>query len=172
MGCLVREVGGLVLYPTWGRFSARCCRRPQPLTACTRCSSVPMFAACPWTIPNLLLHDEPLPVSGQRAFGYSNIFVYCSNPGLSSQPRPQCESPAGRDHVQSLAASRGLHGVRSSRRGRAYRLARALTLVAVEEAPAELVAGARQNNADYASAGRLRHAPRPPSKRRIAAATL
>jgi hypothetical protein len=35
----------------------------------------------PWTIPNLLLHDKPLPLSDQRAFGYNKIFVYCSNPG-------------------------------------------------------------------------------------------
>jgi hypothetical protein len=30
-----------------------------------------------WTIPNLLLHDKPLPLSQQQAFG---LFVYCSNP--------------------------------------------------------------------------------------------
>jgi hypothetical protein len=35
----------------------------------------------PWTIPNLLLHDKPLPLSEQRAFGYTKIFVYCSSPG-------------------------------------------------------------------------------------------
>ena len=35
----------------------------------------------PWTIPNLLLYDKPLPLSDQRAFGYTKLFVYCSNPG-------------------------------------------------------------------------------------------
>jgi hypothetical protein len=35
----------------------------------------------PWTIPNLLLHDKPLPLSEQRALGYTKLFVYCSNPG-------------------------------------------------------------------------------------------
>jgi hypothetical protein len=35
----------------------------------------------PWTIPNLLLHDKPLPLSDQRASGYSHVFVYCLNPG-------------------------------------------------------------------------------------------
>jgi len=35
----------------------------------------------PRTIPNLLLYDKPLPLSEQRAFGHTKIFVYCSNPG-------------------------------------------------------------------------------------------
>jgi hypothetical protein len=35
----------------------------------------------PWTIPNLLLHDKPLPLSDQRASGYAHIFAYCLNPG-------------------------------------------------------------------------------------------
>jgi len=35
----------------------------------------------PWTIPNLLLYDKPLPLSDQRAFGYTKLFVHCSNPG-------------------------------------------------------------------------------------------
>ena len=35
----------------------------------------------PWTIPNLLLHDKPLPLSDQRASGYAHVFAYCFNPG-------------------------------------------------------------------------------------------
>jgi hypothetical protein len=31
----------------------------------------------PWTIPNLLLHDKPLPLSDQRASGYAHVFAYC-----------------------------------------------------------------------------------------------
>jgi hypothetical protein len=54
----------------------------------------------PWTIPNLLLRDKPLPLAEQRAFGYTKLFVYCSNPGLSSQRRPRRKPPAGRDHLQ------------------------------------------------------------------------
>jgi hypothetical protein len=35
----------------------------------------------PWTIPNLLLHDKPPPLSDQRASGYAHVFAYCLNPG-------------------------------------------------------------------------------------------
>ena len=35
----------------------------------------------PWTIPNLLLHDKPLPLSDQRASGYAHVFAYCLFPG-------------------------------------------------------------------------------------------
>jgi len=35
----------------------------------------------PWTIPNLLLHDKPRPLVEQPAFGYTKLFVCCSNPG-------------------------------------------------------------------------------------------
>jgi len=34
----------------------------------------------PWTIHNLLLHDKPLPLSEQRALGYTKLFIYCSSP--------------------------------------------------------------------------------------------
>ena len=34
----------------------------------------------PWMIPNLLLHDKPVPLSDQRALGFTKLFVYCSNP--------------------------------------------------------------------------------------------
>jgi hypothetical protein len=36
----------------------------------------------PWTIPNLLLHDKPVPLSNMRSHGRTRVFVYfCSNPG-------------------------------------------------------------------------------------------
>jgi hypothetical protein len=34
----------------------------------------------PWTIPNLLLHDKPVPLSNMRSLGRNMVFVYCSNP--------------------------------------------------------------------------------------------
>jgi hypothetical protein len=34
----------------------------------------------PWTIPNLLLHDKPVPLSNMRSLGRSKVFVYCGNP--------------------------------------------------------------------------------------------
>src|SRR5882672_6772697 len=33
----------------------------------------------PWTIPNLLLHDKPVPLSNMRSHGRTHVFVYCSN---------------------------------------------------------------------------------------------
>jgi hypothetical protein len=35
----------------------------------------------PWTIPNLLLHDKPVPLSNMRSHGRNRVFLYCSNPG-------------------------------------------------------------------------------------------
>ena len=35
----------------------------------------------PSTIPNLLLHDKPVPLSNMRSHGRKHVFVYCSNPG-------------------------------------------------------------------------------------------
>jgi hypothetical protein len=35
----------------------------------------------PWTIPNLLLHDTPVPLSNMRGHGRTHVFVHCSNPG-------------------------------------------------------------------------------------------
>ena len=34
----------------------------------------------PWTIPNLLLHDKPVPLSNMRTLGRTHIVVCCSNP--------------------------------------------------------------------------------------------
>jgi hypothetical protein len=34
----------------------------------------------PWTIPNLLLHDKPVPLANMRSLGRTHVFVYCSNP--------------------------------------------------------------------------------------------
>ena len=34
----------------------------------------------PWTIPNLLLHDKPVPLSNMRSLGRTRVFVHCSNP--------------------------------------------------------------------------------------------
>jgi hypothetical protein len=34
----------------------------------------------PWTIPNLLLHDKPVPLSNMRSHGRNRVFVCCSNP--------------------------------------------------------------------------------------------
>jgi hypothetical protein len=34
----------------------------------------------PWTIPNLLLHDKPVPLANMRSHGRNHAFVYCSNP--------------------------------------------------------------------------------------------
>ena len=34
----------------------------------------------PSTIPNLLLHDKPVPLSNMRSHGRKHVFVYCSNP--------------------------------------------------------------------------------------------
>jgi hypothetical protein len=35
----------------------------------------------PWTIPNFLLHDKPVPLANMRSHGRSRVFVSCSNPG-------------------------------------------------------------------------------------------
>ena len=35
----------------------------------------------PWTIPNLLLHDKPVPLENMRSHGRNRVFVYCNNPG-------------------------------------------------------------------------------------------
>jgi hypothetical protein len=34
----------------------------------------------PCTIPNLLLHDEPVPLANMRSLGRNRVVVYCSNP--------------------------------------------------------------------------------------------
>jgi hypothetical protein len=34
----------------------------------------------PWTIPNLLLHDKPVPLSNMRSLGRNHVFVVCGNP--------------------------------------------------------------------------------------------
>jgi hypothetical protein len=34
----------------------------------------------PWTIPNLLLHDKPVPLWNMRSHGRNRVFVCCSNP--------------------------------------------------------------------------------------------
>lgn len=34
----------------------------------------------PWTIPNLLLYDKPVPLANMRSVGPNQVFVYCSNP--------------------------------------------------------------------------------------------
>jgi hypothetical protein len=34
----------------------------------------------PWTIPNLLLHNKPVPRSNQRSLGYRKLWVHCGNP--------------------------------------------------------------------------------------------
>jgi hypothetical protein len=34
----------------------------------------------PWTIPNLLLHDKPVPLSNMRSLCRSKVFAYCGNP--------------------------------------------------------------------------------------------
>jgi hypothetical protein len=34
-----------------------------------------------WTIPNLLLHDKPVPPANMRSHGRNTVFVWCSNPG-------------------------------------------------------------------------------------------
>jgi hypothetical protein len=33
------------------------------------------------TIPNLLLHDKPVPLENMRSHGRNRVFVYCNNPG-------------------------------------------------------------------------------------------
>jgi hypothetical protein len=35
----------------------------------------------PWTIPNWLLHDKPVPLANMRSHGRIRMFVCCSNPG-------------------------------------------------------------------------------------------
>jgi hypothetical protein len=34
----------------------------------------------PWTIPNLVLHDKPVPLSNMRSYGRRHLFVNCGNP--------------------------------------------------------------------------------------------
>ena len=34
----------------------------------------------PWTIPNLLLHDKPVPLSNRRRHAQNRVLVCCSNP--------------------------------------------------------------------------------------------
>ena len=34
----------------------------------------------PWTIPNLLLHDKPVPLANMRSHGRKHVFVVCGNP--------------------------------------------------------------------------------------------
>jgi hypothetical protein len=38
------------------------------------------MGACPSTIPNLLLHDKPVPLAKMRSHGRSSAYVCCSNP--------------------------------------------------------------------------------------------
>ena len=76
----------------------------------------------PWTIPNLLLHDKPLPLSEQRALGYTKLFVNCSNPDCHHNAVLDASQMADEITYNDLPASHGLHGVRSSRCGRAHRL--------------------------------------------------
>jgi len=34
----------------------------------------------PWTIPDPLLHNKPVPLANMRSLGRNRVFVYCSNP--------------------------------------------------------------------------------------------
>ena len=34
----------------------------------------------PWTIPNLVLHDEPVRLANMRSHGRKHVFVNCGNP--------------------------------------------------------------------------------------------
>ena len=34
----------------------------------------------PWTIPNLVLHDKPVPLANMRSHGRKHVFVVCGNP--------------------------------------------------------------------------------------------
>jgi hypothetical protein len=34
----------------------------------------------PWTIPDLILHDKPVPLSNMRTHGQNRVFVCCGNP--------------------------------------------------------------------------------------------
>jgi hypothetical protein len=34
----------------------------------------------PWTIPNLVLHDKPVPLANMRCHGRKHVFVACGNP--------------------------------------------------------------------------------------------
>jgi hypothetical protein len=34
----------------------------------------------PWTIPNLLLHDKPVPLANMRSHGRNRVLVCCSTP--------------------------------------------------------------------------------------------
>jgi hypothetical protein len=34
----------------------------------------------PWTIPNLMLHDKPVPLASMRCHGRKHLFVVCGNP--------------------------------------------------------------------------------------------
>jgi hypothetical protein len=82
----------------------------------------------PWTIPNLLLHDKPVPLANMRSLGRTHVVVSCSNPDCHHnaeidasgfpgdvtfgdlQPRMLCtvcdhlEQPYGRLHPGRTAA--------------------------------------------------------------------
>jgi hypothetical protein len=34
----------------------------------------------PWTIPNLVLHDKPVPLANMRSHGRNRVLVCCGNP--------------------------------------------------------------------------------------------
>jgi hypothetical protein len=72
----------------------------------------PMFVA----IPDLLLHDKPVPLSDQRALGYTKIFVYCPNPGCRHNAVLDASDLPDEITYNGLP-SHGLQGMPSSWRG-------------------------------------------------------
>jgi hypothetical protein len=90
------------------RRRALTCHRPD-VTFGAACAA-PLQWAMPWTIPNPLLHDEPVPLASMRSLGRTHVLVCCSN--------PDCHHNAETDARGFSATPDALHRVRSSRRRR------------------------------------------------------
>jgi hypothetical protein len=85
------------------------CHRPDDATFGATCAA-PLQWAMPRTIPNPLLHDEPVPLASMRSLGRTHVLVCCSN--------PDCHHNAETDARGFSATPDALHRVRSSRRRR------------------------------------------------------
>jgi hypothetical protein len=78
----------------------------------------------PWTIPNLLLHDKPVPLANMRTLGRNRVLVCCSNPDCQHNAeidasgfpddvtfwdlQPECFAPCA--IIAALMSARQHHG--------------------------------------------------------------
>jgi hypothetical protein len=53
----------------------------------------------PWTNPNRLLHDKPVPLANMRTHGRRRVFVCCSNPALKHGAKPIPEYDSSKENI-------------------------------------------------------------------------